>query len=272
MKRILSIQDLSCAGRCSLTVAMPVLSAMGLQCIPMPTAVLSTHTAFDAPHIRSLTQDLLPVCRHWQSIDLSFDAISVGYLADPQQAEAVEAVFDAFPATRIVDPVLGDHGKLYSGISPEHVAAMGRLCSKAHVLLPNITEAASLTGIPYRQTTDLDYYRSLAAGVLALGAEHVVLTGVCTSPGQTGFLTLSRDGTERLYQTAVIAQQLHGTGDLFCAVFSGGLLHEQCVFDAAKLAAGFVEQVLSATQSCSRFGAEFEPLLPKLWEQLKDTK
>ena len=272
MKQILSIQDLSCAGRCSLTVAMPVLSAMGLQCIPLPTAVLSAHTAFASPHIHTLTQDLLPICRHWQSIGLSFDAISVGYLADPQQAEAAESLFNAFPATRIVDPVLGDHGKLYSGIAAEHVDAMKRLCGKAHVLLPNITEAALLTGNTYRQTTDLAYYKTLAADMLCFGAEHVVLTGVCTAEGQTGFFTLSRDGSHQLYQVPVISRQMHGTGDLFSAVFSGGLLHDLCVFDAAKLAAGFVEQVLSETQGDSRFGAQFEPLLPSLWAQLNVQK
>ncbi len=272
MKRILSIQDLSCAGRCSLTVAMPVLSAMGLQCIPLPTAVLSTHTAFAAPHIRPLTQDLLPVCRHWQSIGLSFDAISVGYLADPQQVAAIEAVFEAFSATRIVDPVLGDHGKLYSGITAEHIQAMKQLCSKAHVLLPNITEAAFLTGNAYQPSADLAYYRALAADMLCFGAEHVVLTGVSASEGQTGFLTLSRDGSEHLYQTNIIARQLHGTGDLFCAVFSGALAHGLCVFDAAKLAAGFIEQVLSETHGDPRLGAQFEPLLPSLWARLNSSK
>ncbi len=268
MKRVLSIQDLSCAGRCSLTVALPVLSAMGISCVPLPTAILSTHTAFPAPHIRSLTEDITPIARHWQSVGVTFDAISVGYLADPAQATAVETVLDTFPSLTVIDPVLGDHGKLYSGITQDHVAAMSRLCCRGRLLLPNITEAAALTGLPYRQTQDSGYYRELAAGMLDLGAETAVLTGVSLSSGNTGLLVACQSGEDFVYQAPQIPKQLHGTGDLFCCVFTGALVRGYTAFDAATLAARFVERVISATKERSSFGAEFEPQLSWLWEQL----
>ena len=147
MMRVLSVQDLSCLGKCSLTVALPVLSAMGCAATALPTTLLSTHTAFPNPHRRSLTEDLMPICEHWKSIGAQFDTVATGYLADPQQVEAVGYVLSAFEdALHIVDPVMGDHGRLYSSITEEHVQAMAALCRRADVILPNVTEAAMLTG------------------------------------------------------------------------------------------------------------------------------
>ena len=148
MKKVLSVQDLSCLGKCSLTVALPVLSAMGHSCAVLPTAVLSTHTAFQNPHILSLTQHIAPICDHWNTIGAEFDAISIGYLSQPEQVVQVEALLDRFPAMTVVDPVMGDHGKLYSGITPEQVTAVKKLCQRADILVPNITEACLLTGTP----------------------------------------------------------------------------------------------------------------------------
>ena len=129
MKRVLSIQDLSCVGKCSLTVALPVLSAMGCACSVLPTALLSTHTGFADPYRKSLTPDMDAITRHWQSQNISFDAITVGYLADQAQTETVLRILDRFSCPVIVDPVMGDHGKLYSGLSEDHVEAMKKLCS-----------------------------------------------------------------------------------------------------------------------------------------------
>lgn len=263
MKKVLSVQDLSCLGKCSLTVALPVLSAMGIACTPLPTAILSTHTAFPAPHIRSLTADMDKTLRHWKRIHAEFDAISVGYLSDPEQAAAVEGVLEAFPAAVILDPVLGDHGKLYSGITEDHVAAMRRLSQKADVLLPNLTEAAALTGIPYREDGDEGYFRQLLDALMALGAKQVVLTGVALQENTTGFMTC--DG--RRYQTKKLPGSFHGTGDLFAAVFAGGFVRGMELFSAAALAAGFVEQVITDATP-TPYGVEFEAKLPWLWEQL----
>ena len=183
MKRVLSIQDLSCLGKCALTVALPVLSAMGCSCSVLPTAVLSTHTAFPNPHVRDLTQDLWPVAEHWRSVGAEFDTITVGYLADAPQAELVGRVLDRFPARVILDPAMGDHGKLYRGLGPDHADAMASLCRKAQILLPNVTEAALLTGMPYREDFDEVYIARLME---TLGGKDVVLTGVGYHPEETG--------------------------------------------------------------------------------------
>ena len=264
MKQVLSVQDLSCLGKCSLSVAMPVLSAMGCACTPLPTAILSTHTGFPAPHVRSLTEDIAQTCDHWQRIGARFDGISVGYLSDPAQAAAVEQVLEAFPAPVVLDPVLGDQGKCYTGIGADHVAAVKQLCAKATVLLPNITEACLLTGIPYRQTTDAGWYAALLAATAALGAEKVILTGVSLSEGKTGFV-----GTEGIsYQTHTLPGSFHGTGDLFAAVFTGSFVQGRDLAASAALAAGFVERVIRATGEPTPFGVNFESQLPWLWQQL----
>lgn len=268
MKRVLSIQDLSCLGKCSLTVALPVLSAMGCACSVLPTAVLSTHTAFPEPHCRSLTEDLIPTAKHWHAVGASFDAITVGYLADPEQAEKVVQVLELFEDTVVLDPVMGDHGKLYSRQTPDHVAAMAKLCRQAKYVLPNVTEAALLTGLPYREQAEESYLQELAAGLLEYGPEGAVITGFLWEDGKTGFFGIDRRIGEFSYRAEQIPKHFHGTGDLFAAVFTGGLLSQKPVYDSAVLAAGFVEQVITHTPEATPFGIEFEPQLPWLWEQL----
>lgn len=269
MKQVLSVQDLSCVGKCSLTVALPVLSAMGCQCAALPTAVLSTHTAFPAPHRHMLTEDIPQICQHWQSVGVAFDAVTVGYLADAAQTEAVASLLDAFDAPVILDPVMGDHGRLYSGITGAHAAAVKDLCRKGNILLPNITEAAVLTGLDYRPTGDMDYFLSLCKGLLTLGPEAVVLTGVSLREDQTGFMVAFPDREPYVYQAPRIPRQHHGTGDLFCAVFTGAMIAGRNIADAAVLAARFVERVIDATPETTPFGINFESQLPWLWEQLQ---
>lgn len=267
MKQVLSIQDLSCMGKCSLTVALPVLSAMGCCCTVLPTAVLSTHTAFPDPHIRALTEDILPVAEHWHQVGGDFDILTVGYLAGPEQAEKVEKVLGLFSGKVILDPVMGDHGRLYSKLTPEHVTAMAKLCRKANYVLPNVTEAALLTGLPYREQADPGYLRELAAGMLDFGVDAAVITGFLWEDGQTGFFCLDRF-EEFSYKAPRIPKHFHGTGDLFAAVFAGGLTDRKSVPQAAELAARFVEQVIAHTPDATPYGIEFEAQLPWLWKQL----
>ncbi len=260
MKRVLSIQDLSCLGKCSLTVAMPVLSAMGCCCTPLPTALLSTHTAFPDPHIVPLTKELLPICRHWQQIGAGFDGITVGYLSDPEQAATVAEILDMFPALTVIDPVMGDHGNRYRRIGDGHIEAMKQLCKKGTFLLPNITEAALLTGLPYRPEHDPVYCRELLDGMSRFGAEAVVITGVEEAPDTLGFV--GKQGKEFFsYQAKRIPRQCHGTGDLFTAVFTGSLLAGCTVPEAGKKAADFAARVIQNTPEASPFGICFEPLL-----------
>ena len=269
MKHVLSVQDLSCAGRCSLTVAMPVISAMGCRCTVLPTAVLSTHTAFPVPFVRDLTEDLAPIRDHWQRIGAEFDAVSIGYLSDPEQAKAVEAVLDAFPASVILDPAMGDNGRLYSRITSAHVEAMKSLVRRAALVLPNVTEAAALTGLPYEETSDPAYYRRLARGLLDLGAGSAVITGVSLAEGKTGFFGTDAEGREFPWQTRRIPRSFHGTGDLFSAAVTGGLMTGLDTENAAILAAEFVAKCISGTREVTPWGVEFEAQLPWLWQRLR---
>ena len=268
MKRILTIQDLSCVGRCSLTVAQPILSAMGIACSVLPTAVLSTHTGFPNPHIRSLTEDIGPICAHWQSVGASFDAILVGYLSDPEQAEAVMEVMSAFDCPVILDPAMGDHGKLYRGITQEHVAAMRDLSALAQVVLPNMTEASMLTGIPYQEQADGHYLRVMLERLCGWKTKAVLITGTDPDPEHTGFAGLDREEGMFSYRAGKRAKKLHGTGDMFSAVFAGAYILGRDPMEAGSLAAEFVERVIDATEEVTPFGGAFETQLPWLWQQL----
>ena len=261
MKKVLSVQDLSCLGKCSLTVALPVLSAMGCSCAVLPTAVLSTHTAFQNPHICSMTEHIAPICDHWETIGAKFDAISVGYLSDPAQAMAVANLLSRFPAFTVVDPAMGDHGKLYSGLTEAHAGAVKQLCERANVLIPNVTEACLLTGIAYEENGSLDYCRYLLAELGKLGADTVILTGISPEPDTTGYIGFDASVGEFCRLVPRHPKKCHGTGDLFAAVFTGSCMQGKSVDAAAEAAAAFVERVVAATAAESPFGIAFEPYL-----------
>ena len=175
MKRIVTMQDLSCIGKCSLTVALPVLSAMGLECAVLPTAVLSAHTAFEGFRYEPLS--LTPVADHWQQLGLQFDMIYTGYLGGRAQVDQALDFFTRFPAMRLVDPVMADHGALYAGLEPDFPAVLRTLCAQADLITPNITEACLLTGLEYREThddTDSNIYISDSYFVNGLNTAPVI--------------------------------------------------------------------------------------------------
>ncbi len=265
MKTVLSVQDLSCVGRCSLTVALPVLSAMGCRCSVLPTAVLSTHTGFPDPHILSLTDHIGPISRHFETLGLSFDAVTTGYFSGPAPIDEVLPLVGGCKGQGsriIVDPAMGDHGRLYRGLGDDHVAAMTRLCGQGDILLPNVTEAALLTGLSYREQGDPAYYRDLAQALLErFPAQAVLITGVTGKKGTIGFAGLDRETGLISYQVPVVPRQFHGTGDLFAAVFTGGLLSEQTLLQAGIQAADFVRACVAETKEVTPQGVEFEPLL-----------
>ncbi len=269
MKRVLAIEDLSCVGRCALTVALPVLSAMGHECSVLPTAVLSTHTGFPQPHRHMLTQELVPIADHWKSQDISFDGILVGYLADEDQAAEVDSLLGRFAGMKVLDPAMGDGGKLYGGLDADMVDAMKCLCRRADVVLPNVTEAALLTGLPYQPVGDGSYYRELMLGLSKLGPKTVVITGVRNPDGRTGFVGMCQEGMFS-YLTPRLPLELHGTGDLFSSVYTGALLLDKDPMEAGELAAKFVEQAILATPEKTPYGPHFEKALPWLWESLEE--
>ena len=188
MKRVVTMQDLSCMGKCSLTVALPVLSAMGVECAVLPTAVLSTHTAFPGPAVLDLSSHVDEIMAHWRGLEPDFDGISIGYLATADQCAQAERLIGRFGGKAFVciDPAMADHGRLYSGLSPEHPAAMKQLCVRGDLILPNLTEGALLTGMEYRADGDPGYYREMVEALLALGCGGVMLTGFHPVRGRIG--------------------------------------------------------------------------------------
>lgn len=270
-----AVQDLSGFGRCSLTVALPVLSAMGVQLSCVPTAILSTHTGgFQGYTFRDLTDDLRPFLRHWQQEGFRFDALYTGYLGSPEQIGMVEEFFRAFrsPDTLVlVDPVMGDHGRLYSRFTPEMVAGIGRLCAGADVIVPNLTEAALLTGMPYQ--TDhhsTDYLQTLCEKLRALGAKQVVVTGAAPRPGCMGAACLA-DGQFSVYAPRRVDAQYDGTGDLFASVLLGALMHRRPLLAAVQLAADFTRDCVARSVhngTNPHFGVDFEPALWKLGQEI----
>ena len=268
-KRILTIQDISCVGQCSLTVALPVISACGVEACVLPSAVLSTHTGgFTGFTFRDLTDDMPAIKDHWVKEGIRFDAIYTGYLGSTQQIAYVADVFDAVAAetcAKIVDPAMADNGKLYYGFDMEFVAAMRSLVAKADYLLPNITEACFLTGIEYKTAYDEAYVAELIDALQALGCKNVILTGVSYAEGRTG-VVVAEGAEQKYYEHVRIANGCHGTGDIYASAFAGALLRGKSAFDAAKIAADYVLACIEETQRHENhwYGAAFEPVLGKL--------
>ncbi len=267
--KLVTMQDLSCLGKCSLTVIHPVLCAMGAECAVLPTAVFSTHTAFPGPAVTDLSGGILPILDHWESIGAGFDGILTGYLANELQARGALELIDRFGGNALVvsDPAMGDHGRLYRGIGPEMVAAHREICARGDLILPNLTEGAFLTGMEYREHPDRGYCRELSTELLQLGCKSVLLTGYSPEEGEVGFYF--SDGRQEIVHSAPrLPRNCHGTGDLFAAVTVGGLLRGMDAPRAGALAAEFVRRSIAATGEDSRFGVAFEGQLGWLIEQL----
>lgn len=267
--RIAAVHDLSCYGRCSLTIALPVLSAMGCQCCPLPTALLSAHTGFTGGSFLDLTDEMTRITEHWEQIGLRFDGIYSGFLGSAAQIDVVERVIRRFRGSNmvIVDPVLGDHGKAYRTCTPELCRGMRQLAEQADVITPNLTEAAILLERPYEEIQACD----AAAVVQKLsrdGRRSVVLTGYSAAEGQTGALCFDHlSGQVQAVQTFREPQDFSGTGDLFASVLTGGLVGGIPLFQAAQAAAEFVRACVSRTLReglTETDGVDFEPLLGQL--------
>lgn len=271
MKRIMSIQDISCIGKCSLTVALPIISAMGVECGIVPTAVLSTHTMVPGFTFKDLTQELRPIADHWQKQGLRFDAIYTGYLGSFEQIRLVGDYIDRFKTRDtlvFIDPVMGDHGKLYHGFDQAFVREMAGLCARADIIVPNLTEACFLTGAPYREDGDEAYIREVLDKLAALGARKVVLTGVCFEAGKTGFVGMDA-ATGEIFSHAheKFSGSFHGTGDIFSSTAVGALMRGRPLPEALAIAGDYVKECIRITvangkQDC--YGVDFEEAIPWL--------
>ena len=273
-KKILTIQDISCVGQCSLTVALPILSACGLETCILPSAVLSTHTGgFSGFTFRDLTDDMPKIQAHWQKENIKFKAIYTGYLGSIKQVGYVENILNTMgteDCVRIIDPAMADNGKLYSIFNDEYVAAMLGLCASADILIPNITEAAFLTGCEYRESYDEAYVKDLCEKLCELGAKTVVMTGVGYCEGKTG-VAVYKDGKMSHYEHDKIGKGAHGTGDIYASAFTGALMNDKDVYEAAKIAADYTVKCIINTQGDKDhwYGAKFETALGDLINMLK---
>lgn len=270
-KRVAAIHDLSCFGRCSLTVALPILSAAGVETPVIPTAVLSTHTGgFEGFTFRDLTEDIPKVSAHWQALALEFDAIYTGFLGSFEQINIVSEIFDRLGKNGsliLVDPVMADNGELYKIFSPEFARGMAKLCEKADILVPNLTEAALILDEPYRQGPyTADYIESLLKRLSALGPEKVVLTGVFFDEDTLGAAAYDRGQNSVSYAFAErVPGYYHGTGDVFASALLGALMNGISLPDSAKAAVDFTVASIKKTRKAGsdlRFGVNFEQSIP----------
>ena len=270
--RVAAIHDLSGLGRCSLTVALPVLSVMGCQCAPMPTAVLSSQTGGVTGYtFLDMTDQMGPIAAHWKAVDARFDAIYTGFLGSEKQIALVEAFLDDFadPDTCVlIDPVMGDDGAAYDTYGEGLIAGMRHLAGRAHIITPNFTEAAFLLGLPGDALKDGTITPEEAVKQLSMeGRRSVVLTGYRRGKN-TGSLCLdAKTGSITVTENPCVELSFPGTGDLFASVLCGGLMQGRALADSAALAENFVHDciVRTAERGLPRFhGVDFEPLLGKL--------
>ena len=271
MKRVLTIQDISCLGKCSLTIALPVISALGSETVILPTALLSTHTMFKNFTCKDLSDQIDPIAAHWKSEGVAFDAIYTGYLGSIGQIDQVRRLFDMFRGKDtliVVDPVMADNGKLYPAFDMDYVKKNAELCAGADIIVPNITEAALMMGMEYREEYDDEYIRELLAGLDSLGAKVSVLTGVSLKKGQTGVMGYDRaTGEYYVYQNRRIDASYHGTGDLFSSTCVGEMMKGRSWRDAMRIAADYTAHTIEVTlQDGDKpwYGVDFEATLPDL--------
>ncbi len=271
--KILTIQDISCVGQCSLTVALPVISACGIETCILPSAVLSTHTGgFEGFTFRDLTEDMPSINAHWQKEGILFDGIYTGYLGSTKQIDYVKdiiATVKKADAPVIVDPAMADHGKLYFGFDDEFVSAMKQICGEADYILPNITEACFLTDTPYTEDYNREFIDNILSKLVALGCKNVILTGISYKEGTTGIVVFE-NGEYSYYEHIFLPNSCHGTGDIYASAFVGGLIRGKSAFESASLAADYVVECIKATaeEEGHWYGAKFEPVLPYLIERI----
>ena len=258
--RIAAIHDLSCFGRCALTVISPTLSVMGYQVIPLPTALLSSHTGgFTDLHFCDLTAHMEEIAAHFSRLGLSFRSIYTGFLGSAEQIETVSRFLEAFGSRPdesgekpliLIDPVMGDDGVLYSTYTQELMCGMRRLSKHAHLLTPNLTEACFLTDTPYRNTAELseqdaaDFSEELLNKLTELTRGHIVITGIHMPDGSLANVGKTAEGADFCVRRPHVGTSYPGTGDLFASVLLGAFLQGRTLSSACETAADFTSEVI----------------------------
>lgn len=281
LPRAAAIHDISGFGKCSLTVALPILSACGVEAACIPTAVLSTHTGgIKGYTFRDLTEDMRAFWQHWKALEIPFDAIYSGYLGSVQQTEIICEMFDAFREETgliLVDPAMADHGRFYAGFDEKMARGQAALCARADVAVPNLTEAALMTGQEYREGPYTEtYLKDMCRRVCDLGAQNVVLTGARRHDGHLGACCYQGEsGQFDMYFTKRVEGSYHGTGDVYASVLLSALVNGFSLNDSIRHAADFVYECLLRTKAQGtdeRCGVDFERGLAKLGMKLMRTE
>jgi len=276
-KRVAAIHDISCVGRCSLTVALPIISAAGFDTSILPTAVLSTHTGgFEHFTYRDLTEDITPIANHWESLNLKFDALYSGFLGSYEQIDLVGSLFDTFQTDStltLVDPVMGDNGELYSIYSKEMAKGMSRLCAKADIIVPNLTEAAFLLDEPYvGESYNQSYVENLLISLSQLGSKKVVLTGISFEDTKLGAVAYDSEANTFDYAfNERVHDNFHGTGDIFGSTMLAAILNDFSLKDSLQIAVDYTRECIIKTVALNqekRYGVCFERALPYLIKRL----
>ena len=276
-KKILTIQDISCVGQCSLTVALPVISAMGIETAILPSAILSTHTGgFTGYTFHDLTEDLPAIKEHWKKENIKFDAFYTGYVGSVKQLEYISDIMDELrkPDSKIiVDPVMGDKGKLYPGFEPSFAKEMAKLCKKADVIVPNLTEAAFMLDEEYIESGHTkEYIERILKKLLGLGCKNALLTGVSLEEGKLGVAAIDgATGKISYYFRDLYPGMFHGTGDVFASSFAGAMILGKTIEQAAKIAVDFTVNAIAKTINDKNhwYGVKFELALPELIESIR---
>lgn len=263
-KRVLSIQDISCFGQCSLTVALPIISACGVECSILPSAVLSTHTAgFSGYTVRDLSGDFREIFSHWNKEGIFFDAIYTGYLGSIDQIDLILDYYNGLSEKPllIVDPAMGDNGKLYPAFDIDYANAMRKLCDAADIILPNQTEFDYMYGV----------HASVPIAALDFDASHtsLVMTGYSQSEGMTGVMVKTKDDIF-YYSHEKLSEDRHGTGDIYSSTFVGCLMNDKSIYESAKIAADYTLECIRNAQGDKEhfYGVKFELEIPKLIKAL----
>ena len=271
MKKVVTMQDISCVGKCSITAAFPVISAMGIETALIPTAVLSTHTMFQGFTFHDLTSEIAPIMNHWEKEGFQFEGIYTGYLGSFEQIALAEDLFRRFGshAFTLVDPAMADNGKLYVGFDDAFVKRMAQLCGKADYICPNMTEASFMLGKEYpADSYDEAYVRQTLKELTALGAKTAILTGISPEPGKTGACAYdSVHDTWHSFYTEEQPEHFHGTGDLWAGTLCGGLALGKSLDEAIRIACLFTAESIRLTiaeENHNTYGVNFEQAIPYL--------
>lgn len=274
--KILTIQDISCFGQCSITVALPIVSAFGIETAILPSAVLSTHTAgFTDFTVRDLTEDLPEIRKHWEKEGIDFDAIYTGFIASAEQLDYIKEIIDSRlkpDGLVFVDPAMADHGEFYNGFDQEFADKMGELCKLGDFILPNTTEACFILHKPWKEEFSKEEMLEMANELTAFTKRYVILKGDTHRENELGMIVLDKqeDTCEIVYNDK-IDYVSHGTGDVFASAYVGSTMVGKSPTDAAKIAGEFTKRAIEKTigDENHKYGVKFEQVIPELYDLLK---